>query len=147
LFLGIITTQYGKTERDDKSATHLEFERAVAKNKLRWFLVDDKVVFARRLLGRFYEDATFKKKTDFRKLHFKPMPSLSDIRLFDMYAVAVNGQKGVEGAVTSVDWVQEYGEADAALLFAMSQFSRYQDLEQLLITRLGDQSYVRDHLS
>ena len=66
LFLGVITTQYGKTERNGKSATHLEFERAVAKNKLRWFLVDDKVVFARRLLDRFFKDEKYKEQVDFR---------------------------------------------------------------------------------
>lgn len=147
LFLGIITTQYGKTERDGKSATHLEFERAIAKNKLRWFLVDDKVVFARRLLNRFFRDEKQEEQVDFRKLHFKAMPSLSDLRLFDMYEIAANGLKDAEGNVRAVDWVQEYGEADAALLFAMAQFSRYQDLEQLLTVRLGNRNYVKDHLS
>lgn len=147
LFLGIITTQYGKTGRGGKSATHLEFERAIAKNKLRWFLVDDKVVFARRLLGRFFRDEKHEKQVDFRKLHFKSMPSLSDLRLFDMYEIAANGQEDAGGSVKSVDWVQEYGEANAALLFAMAQFSRYQDLEQLLTVRLENRNYVKGRLS
>lgn len=147
LFLGIITTQYGTTKRDQKSATHLEFERAIERNKLRWFLVDDKVVFARRLLGHFYSDAGLKKKVNFRNFHFKPHTSFSDLRLLDMYDVAANQQRNSAGEVNAVDWVQEYSEADAALLFTMSQFSRYHDLEHLLITRLGDKNYVSNRLS
>lgn len=147
LFLGIITTQYGKTERNNKLATHLEFERAVAKNKLRWFLVDDKVVFARLLLSRFYQDIKSNARINSRKFQFKSMPSFSDLRLLDMYEVATNKRCGPAGDVRAVDWVQEYGEADAALLFAMAQFSRCQDLEHLLVTRLGDKKYVNGRLS
>ena len=144
VFLGIITTQYGKTERGDKSATHLEFIRAVEKNKLRWFLVDDRVMFARQFIKNFYEDDKLTKRVNLRKCNFKSMPSFSDLRLIDMYEVAANRHD--EDGRPCVDWVQPFSQDDAAILFAMSQFSRYKDIESLLIKRLGDLEYVKTHL-
>lgn len=144
VFLGIITTQYGTTKRGEKSATHLEFERAVETNKLRWFLVDDRVIFARQFIKNFYEDEEFKCRVDLRRFEFKSMPSFSDMRLIEMYSVAANRHD--EDGRPTVDWVQPYAQDDAAILFAMSQFSRYQDIESLLKKRLGDLEYVKTHL-
>lgn len=122
VFWGIITTQYGKTERGDKSATHLEFIRAVEKNKLRWFLVDDRVMFARQFIKNFYEDDALKRRLNLREYKFRPMPSFSDLRLIDLYEVAANRHD--DDGRPSVDWVQPYSQDAAAILFAMSQFSR-----------------------
>lgn len=145
VFLGIITTQYGKTERGGKSATHLEFERAVEKNKLRWFLVDDRVMFARQFVKNFYEDNDYTKPVELRKYYFRDMPSFSDMRLLDMYAVAANRHD--DDGKPIVNWVQQYSNDDAAILFALSQFSRYQDIESLILKRLGDLDYVKSRLS
>lgn len=61
-----------------------------------------------------------------------------------MYEVAANRHD--EDGRPCVDWVQPFSQDDAAILFAMSQFSRYKDIESLLIKRLGDLKYVKTHL-
>ena len=55
-------------------------------------------------------------------------PYISDLRVFDMYEDALDKHEE-EGRIT-VRWVQEYDRDSDALLFAASQFSRYQDAEQ-----------------
>ena len=125
MFLGLITTNYGTTKDGEISATHSEFKRAIELNKRRWFLIHDRVVFARQILRQL----GYKEKEKRHKLDRKILaPYISDLRVFDMYEDALDKHEE-EGRIT-VRWVQEYDRDSDALLFAASQFSRYQDAEQ-----------------
>ncbi len=125
MFLGLITTNYGTTKDGKISATHSEFKRAIELNKRRWFLIHDRVVFARQILRQL----GYKDKEARHKLYLKILaPYISDLRVFDMYEDALDKHEE-EGRIT-VRWVQEYDRDSDALLFAASQFSRYQDAEQ-----------------
>ena len=88
LFLGIIAGQYGKTIRNGLSATHLEFIRAIELNRPRWFIVDDRVIFARRFLNGLYRDKDFSNKLRREEIYFKGDAAFSDLRLIDMYELA-----------------------------------------------------------
>lgn len=135
LFLGIITGQYGHTIRGGFSATHLEFKKAIELNKPRWFIVDDRVMFARRLLNSLYKDEDCKTKLDRNDIHLKKGdPAFSDWRLIDMYELA----RGRDSDGDAVKWVQEYRDDNSALLFAMAQFGRYLEIEELLKKRLSN---------
>ena len=140
LFLGIITGQYGHTIRDGLSATHLEFKKAIELNKPRWFIVDDRVMFARRFLNSLYKDEGCKTKLRRDEVHFKKGdPTFSDLRLIDMYELA--RERNPDG--DDVKWVQEYRDDNSALLFAMAQFGRYLEIEELLKKRLSNISDIR----
>ena len=144
LFLGIITGQYGHTFKDGFSATHLEFKRAIDLNKPRWFIVDDRVIFARRLLNSLYKDKDC--KTRFRREEFylkKGDPSFSDLRLIDMYELA----REYKSSGDDVKWVQEYRDDNSALLFAMAQFGRYLEIEELLKKRLSNLADIRKRIA
>ena len=53
LFLALITGRYGSTAPGELSITHQEIHRAIALDKLRWFLVHHDVTVARQLLRQF----------------------------------------------------------------------------------------------
>lgn len=145
LFLGIITGKYGKTERRGLSATHLEFREAIRINKLRWFLVDDRVVFARNLLRHLYSSENCDTPLERRTLRLKGFNQFDDLRLIDMYEEAC-GKKCGKAGEKRVDWVQTYSDDGAALLFAESQFSRYLELEEMLRRNLADKDYVLNRM-
>ncbi len=143
LFLGIITGQYGHTIRGEFSATHLEFKKAIELNKPRWFIVDDRVIFARRLLNSLYKDKDCKTRLRRDEIHLKKGdPSFSDLRLIDMYELA--RERNSYG--DDVKWVQEYRDDNSALLFAMAQFGRYLEIEELLKTRLSNVADIRKRI-
>lgn len=146
LFLGIITGKYGKTERDGLSATHLEFREAIRVNKLRWFLVDDRVVFARNFLKHLYWGENRKAPLKRENLWVKRFNQFDDLRLIDMYEEACNKSYDKDGKVR-VGWVQTYSDDVAALLFTESQFARYLELEQILKTNLSDRDGVLDRMN
>ena len=139
LFLGIITGQYGKTIRNGLSATHLEFIRAIELNKPRWFIVDDRVIFARRFLNGLYRDKDCLNKLRREEIYFKGDAAFSDLRLIDMYELA--RERRPDG--DDVKWVQEYRDDNSALLFAMAQFGRYLEIEELLKKRLSNVEDIR----
>ena len=143
LFLGIITGQYGKTIRNGLSATHLEFQRAIELNKPRWFIVDDRVIFARRFLNGLYKDKGLNEKIRRGEVYFKGDASFSDLRLIDMYELA--RERKPDG--DDVKWVQEYRDDKSALLFTMAQFGRYLEIEELLKKRLSDVAEVRKSIA
>ena len=143
LFLGIITGQYGKTIRDGLSATHIEFQKAIELNKPRWFIVDDRVIFARRFLNGLYKDNDFKARIKRNEIFFKGDASFSDLRLIDMYELA--RERKTEG--DDVKWVQEYRDDNSALLFAMAQFGRYLEIEELLKKRLSNVADIRKRIT
>lgn len=133
MFLGLITTNYGTTKDGKISATHSEFKRAIKLNKRRWFLIHDRVVFARQILRQLgYKDKEARHKLDLKIL----APYISDLRVFDMYEDALDKHEE-EGRIT-VRWVQEYDRDSDALLFAASQFSRYQDAERWIETQFAN---------
>ena len=143
LFLGIITGQYGKTIRDGFSATHLEFKRAIELNKPRWFIVDDRVIFARRFLNGLYRDKDFSCRLRREEIYFKGDTAFSDLRLIDMYELA--RERSPDG--DDVKWVQEYRDGNSALLFTMAQFGRYLEIEELLKKRLSNVEDIRDRVA
>ena len=142
LSLGIITGQYGKTIRDGFSATHLEFKRAIKLNKPRWFIVDDRVIFARRFLNGVYRDKDFSNKLRREEIYFKGDAAFSDLRLIDMYELA--RERSPDG--DDVKWVQEYRDDNSALLFTMAQFGRYLEIEELLKKRLSNVEVIRSRV-
>ncbi len=143
-FLGIITGTYGTTVRDGVSATHLEFRRAIEKKKLRWFIVDDKVIFARNMLRRLYSDKDFKHSVKRDALHYKGMgfAQFSDLRLIDLYEEACRP----DDKAKKVNWVQTFYDDASGLLFAYAQFSRYLELEELIRKRLSDRSAIEERV-
>ena len=144
LFLGIITGQYGHTIRDGFSATHLEFKKAIELNKPRWFIVDDRVMFARRFLNSLYKDEDCKTKFRREEVYFKKGdPTFSDLRLIDMYELA--RERKPDG--DDVKWVQEYHDDNSALLFALAQFGRYLEIEELLKKRLSNLDDIRARIA
>ena len=143
LFLGIITGQYGKTIRDGFSATHLEFKKAIELNKPSWFIVDDRVIFARRFLNGLYKDKDFKEKIRRGEVYFKGDTSFSDLRLIDMYELARERKPDSD----DVKWVQEYRDDSSALLFTMAQFGRYLEIEELLKKRLANVEDIRKRIA
>ena len=58
----------------------------------------------------------------------------TDLKLIDMYEEA-NEMVRIENN-TFVKWVQSYERDEDAMRFATAQFSRYQDLEELLKQQL-----------
>lgn len=131
-FLGLITNNYGKSFHDQLSITHWEFKEAIKLKKPRWFLVHDHVVFARKLLQAMgYEDANARSQISLKKNSV-----FSDIRIIDMYEEA-NEQFKIEEN-TYVKWVQPYGQDEDAIRFATAQFSRSQELEEMLKRQLDN---------
>ena len=143
LFLCIITGTYGKTMRDGFSATHLEMQEAIKRNKLRWFLVDDRVVFARSFLKHLNYDGS---NIDRQRLSIsKGWTQFDNLRLVEMYEEACN-VINLDSGTPSVNWVQTYENANAALLFAHAQFSRYLELEEILRKNLADKALVQNRI-
>jgi hypothetical protein len=147
LFLGIITPQYGSgINAGDLSITHQEMKKAIELSKPRWFLAHDHVVFARKLLNDLWysgdeENARDKNENRVKgpfvgtegrsKLKLsKKASSISDIRVIQMYEDATMENLPLDDRPGN--WVQKYDRDDDANLFVVSQFSRYQDVEQRL---------------
>lgn len=144
LFLCIITGTYGKTMRGGFSATHLELREAIRLNKFRWFLVDDRVVFARNFLKHLDYDGC---KIDRGKLSIrgKGWTQFDNLRLVEMYEEACNVINR-DSETSLVNWVQTYEDDKAALLFAQVQFSRYLELEEILRKNLVDKTLVQNRI-
>jgi hypothetical protein len=133
LFLGIITSQYGSGKERDENAlsiTHQEIKRAIELDKPRWFLAHDQVVFGRRLLA----DLGYRNREERKQLKLKGAKSIEDLRVFDMYEDAIRTPEMDEFLIEdrAGNWVQKFDRDDDASLFVLSQFSRYQDVEQHL---------------
>ena len=128
LFLGIITPQYGSgVDATGLSITHKEMRKAIELNKPRWFLAHDQVVFARRLLM----DLGYKTQVQRSKLTLRTgASSISNIKVIDLYEDATMEQLPLDDR--QGNWVQKFDRDEDANLFAVAQFSRYQDVEQRL---------------
>jgi nucleoside 2-deoxyribosyltransferase len=128
LFLGIITPQYGSGVDDTGfSITHQEIKKAIELNKPRWFLAHDHVVFARRMLI----DLGYKNSEDRKKLALKKgASSISNLKVIDLYEDATMEHLPLDER--QGNWVQKFQSDLDASVFLTAQFSRYQDVEELL---------------
>jgi hypothetical protein len=139
LFLGIITPAYGSgKDGDDLSITHQELQRAIKLGKPRWLLAHDHVVFARRLLIDLGFDSSSRRQA--LQLN-KRAKAITDLRVLDMYEEAVRQQKNL--AARDGNWVQEFNSNEDALLFAVAQFSRFQEVELFIRENLADPAKVQ----
>ncbi|GAB2195959.1 hypothetical protein MAH4_01420 [Sessilibacter sp. MAH4] len=128
LFLGIITPQYGSgLDATGLSITHQEMKKAIELNKPRWFLAHDHVVFARRMLM----DLGYKNRDDRSKLELKRgASSISNLKVIDLYEDATMEHLPLDER--QGNWVQKFQSDLDASVFVTAQFSRYQDVEELL---------------
>lgn len=137
LFLGLITPHYGSgKDEDGLSITHQELRKAIELNKPRWILAHDYVVFARSLLnylGYNGEDGR-------RQLSLRKNQILDDLRVIDMYEEAILSQKSLQDR--QGNWVQKFRSDDDAALFALAQFSRYQEVEAFVHENLHDSARI-----
>lgn len=139
LFLGIITPSYGSGKGgEDLSITHQEIQRAISLNKPRWLLAHSNVVFARRLLRDLGKEAPEER----RKLKLKKgANSITDLRVIDMYEEATCQLEPL--ADRHGNWVQEFSADEDALLFATTQFSRFQEVERFIRENLEHPARVQ----
>lgn len=133
LFLGLITPHYG-SGKDERSLsfTHQELLKAIEKDKPRWLLAHDHVVFARSLLNCLGHEG----KKGRQKLRLKKSPIIDDLRVIDMYEDAILSQKPLRER--QGNWVQKYNSSDDAALFATAQFARYQEAEEFIKENFSD---------
>ena len=142
LFLGIITPAYGSgIQTNGVSITHDELLKAIELNKPRWLLAHESVVFARKILA----DIGFGNRDDRKELSLKKnATSLSDLRVLDLYEDAALKHKDADRA--KGNWVQKFSSDEDALLFASSQFSRYQEVEAFLRENFTEEKAMKQHL-
>lgn len=128
LFLGIITPQYGSgIDGTGLSITHQEMKKAIELNKPRWFLAHDHVVFARRMLM----DLGYKNRDERSRLELKRgASSISNLKVIDLYEDATMEHLPLDER--QGNWVQKFQSDLDASVFVTAQFSRYQDVEELL---------------
>ncbi len=128
VFLGLITLKYGSgKERGQLSITHQELLCAIDRGKLRWFLAHDYVAFARQLLRQYRFNTNGTPKKNFR---FKPTSVMDDIRVIDMYEVAI--RHDVKLAERTGNWVQPYIRDIDALEFVSAQFENVERIGQMV---------------
>ena len=139
LFLGIITPHYGSTKCGKISATHAEFREAIRLKKLRWFLVEEHVEFARKIFNKLKIDRVAVVRD---RVSVEGCKVFDDLAILDMYDEVVGKRKTANG--TKANWVQSYAVDEDACIFAKSQFSRPEDLEALLHKRLDDPTYLTE---
>lgn len=143
-FLGIITPYYGSgKEKGDLSITHQELVKAIDLNKIRWILVHDHVVFARTLL----DNLGYEKKEGREKLSLQKNKVFDDLRVIDMYEYAIRDIEEIPLIERKGNWVQKYQSDDDALLFAISQFSRFQEVEEFIKINCSDTEKVVEKIS
>lgn len=138
LFLSLITPQYGSgmAGKGEMSITHQELLKAIDLNKPRWILAHSEVVFARTLLMNLGHDSAEKRAA----LALKKNKVIDDLRVVDMYEAAI--RHDVQVPDRKGNWVQKYVNPDDALLYASSQFFRYQEAESFVAEHLRDPQAV-----
>ncbi len=137
LFLGLITPRYGSgIHENDVSITHHELKTAIKLSKPRWLLAHAHVVFAKSLLDHL----GYKGESGRKKLSMEKNQILDDLRVINMYEEAIRSQKPPQDR--QGDWVQKFNSDDDAALFAMAQFSRYQEVEAFVRENLHDSAHI-----
>jgi len=143
LFLGIILPRYGsgKEKAGDDSIVHEELREAIRCGKPRWILAHENVVFARSFLGKLgYPTA---KKRELLKLARSDV--FEDLRVIDMYELATRQDVEVYKDRAG-NWVQKFGTPEAAALYAVSQFRRFQEAEAFIDENFGDHTEVEKRI-
>jgi hypothetical protein len=142
LFLSLITPQYGSgvEGKGEMSITHQELLKAIELNKPRWILAHGEVVFARTLLMHLGYDTAEKRAA----LPLKKNKVIDDLRVIDMYEAAIRHDLQIPDR--KGNWVQKYVNPDDALLYASSQFFRYQEAESFVAEHLRDPQTVARRL-
>jgi hypothetical protein len=123
IFVGFIQPLYGsgRDKATGKSVTHLELERAIERNKLRYMLVHSRVVVARQLLLPICFDGNGVRLKDNA---FQPRRGFfDDLGSIEMYHLAMDAYSGKEWSERMNNWVQEYHEDREALKFLSTQFA------------------------
>ena len=69
---------------------------------------------------------------------------IDDLRVIDMYEEAIISQKPLRDQ--RGNWVQKFQSDEEALLFATSQFSRYQEVEEFIKENLSNAEGVRESI-
>lgn len=143
LFLSLITPHYGSgvAGQGEFSITHQELLKAIELNKPRWILAHDHVVFARSLLINLGYDSAAKRAA----LKLNKNRVIDDLRVVDMYEAAI--RHDVQMPDRKGNWVQKYVSQEDALLYASSQFFRYQEAEAFVTEHLRDPQAVANMLA
>lgn len=120
VFLGIVTGRYGSGQDRDTGAPsifHQEVQRAIAQDKLRYFLTHHDVTLARTLLRQF----RFDREGNRLPLTLRRMDVLDDVRVLDLYDEII--RDGEPLAARRGNWAQPYFTWPDALLFIEQQFA------------------------
>lgn len=123
IFVGFIRPIYGsgRDSKIDKSITHLELERAMARKPAlpRWILAHSSVVKMRRLLRQVY----YKKGGGRNEKKFEPLKGeFDDVRVIEMYDLAADTQSKKPWSQRVNHWVHEYHYDFEALDYLSAQF-------------------------
>lgn len=151
LFLGIILPHYGTGKEDpkDDSIVHEELRIAIEKNKPRWILAHDHVIFARALLDKLCVKSAEKgkqPKLDRGTLEMERKNTVfQDLRIIDMYELAIR-RDVIVYRDRKGNWVQKFSSAEEANLFAVSQFRRYQEAEAFVSENFDNAKSVTKRL-
>lgn len=127
-FLGIITGRYGSgRDKCGISFTHREMKHAIKHTVKRWFLVQQDVVTARSVFNALKSVVPLLCKEIDKKDGLRKNPHLDNVRIFDMYDLAVRDsidpledRKG--------NWVQPFRTNDEAMLYVQNQLNNPQIL-------------------
>ena len=120
VFLGIVTGHYGSgkdPDTDEPSIFHQEAQRAIAQDKLRYFLTHHDVTLARTLLRQF----RFDKDGNRLPLKLRRMDVLDDVRILDLYDEIIRDEQPL--SARRGNWAQPYFSFSDALLFIEQQFA------------------------
>ncbi len=124
-FLGIIRSAYGSGIAGKLSITHEECLEAVRREKPRWFLVEQSVTTARRLLRPYM----FRKNGQRTKFKLKKNPVIDDLRVIDLYHDVI--RNSVPLAERKGHWAQEYSRIEDALRHIEFQFKDTESVRRI----------------
>ena len=109
--------------------------------KPRWILAHDNVVFTRSLLGKLGYPTAKKRKL----LKLARSDVFEDLRVIDMYELATRQDVEVYKDRAG-NWVQKFSTPEAAALYAVSQFRRFQEAEAFIDENFGDRAEVEKRI-
>ena len=127
VFLGIITGRYGTGQvAGQLSITHQEAQRAILRDKPRFFLVHRDVTIARDLLRQY----RFDKDGNRLPLAFRRTGVLDDLRILDLYDEVVKDAEPLPER--RGNWAQPYFYEPDVLQFLRTQFADVDRIQAML---------------
>ena len=127
VFLGIITGRYGTGQvAGQPSITHQETQRAILRDKPRFFLVHHDVTIARDLLRQY----RFDKDGNRLPLAFRRTGVLDDLRILDLYDEVVKDAEPLPER--RGNWAQPYFYEPDVLQFLSTQFADVDRIQAML---------------